>query len=88
MICVAIRYIFPFPKGLFHRAIAHSASAFVYWAIRDVSSSLTTKLGKRFNCALHNSTALVDCLRRTPSAFLVSEQFNLWVSESYIVIDA
>ncbi|CAG7663740.1 unnamed protein product [Allacma fusca] len=64
--------------GLFKGAIAHSASAFVFWAIRDVTPSLTTKLGDRFNCPLNNSFHLVDCLREQDSAFLVSEQWNLW----------
>ncbi|KAJ8950496.1 hypothetical protein NQ318_015240, partial [Aromia moschata] len=69
-------------KGLFHRVIAQSGTAFCSWSIaaKDEVVKNSKKLAKIFECPTNSSVEMVECLRSVDPFDLVNQdtQFMEW----------
>ncbi|XP_075211796.1 esterase FE4-like [Lycorma delicatula] len=75
----------PLSKGLFHRSILMSGSAWNPWAIspRGSIAKKTLKLGTLLNCSYPDSKKLVECLRRVPANNFISVLFNFSIWDGF-----
>ncbi|XP_071033780.1 neuroligin-4, X-linked-like [Parasteatoda tepidariorum] len=62
--CINLLMLSPMAKGLFHRAILQSGSALCPWAIAKDAIAHTQRLAKYLLCPIHESMALIECLRK------------------------
>jgi len=59
-------------KGLFHRAICQSGSAFNHFAIVNDTFDSSRILAAELNCSTSNSTRMIECLRSRDPNWIVS----------------
>ena len=60
---VHLQMLSPHSKGLFHRAIAQSATALCSWVMSDSVGRYTQMVAEHLNCSMASSRDTVDCLR-------------------------
>ncbi|CAI6374089.1 unnamed protein product [Macrosiphum euphorbiae] len=58
--------ISPMSKGLFHRAILQSGSAFCHWSYAENVDQKTKYIASLLGCPTNNSVDIVECLRSRP----------------------
>ncbi|XP_069696407.1 juvenile hormone esterase-like [Periplaneta americana] len=72
----------PASRGLFHRAISQSGTAFVNWALAPNGSTThhTRKLASLLRCPSEPTSALLSCLRKKDAADIAStdKEFMEW----------
>ncbi|KAF2888198.1 hypothetical protein ILUMI_17975, partial [Ignelater luminosus] len=64
---VNLHMISPMSRGLFHRAIFMSASAFGQWPVKPHQFDLAQKQARILNCPDDTSANIINCLRTKPA---------------------
>ncbi|ROT63128.1 JHE-like carboxylesterase 1 [Penaeus vannamei] len=86
---------FPYPLGLFHRAILQSGSGLCSWGSRADHREVAVKVGQLVNCSKAGSTtesldskSLLACLQKTPLEELVAvpQAFAIWSNEPLVML--
>ncbi|KAL4121714.1 hypothetical protein QTP88_014173 [Uroleucon formosanum] len=68
--------ISPMSKGLFHRAILQSGSAFCHWSYTENVDQKTKYIASLLGCPTNNSVDIVECLRSRPATEIAKSFLN------------
>ncbi|CAH2238152.1 jg22080 [Pararge aegeria aegeria] len=75
---VHYHYLSPLSKGLFHRGIAFSGSAFSSWTHSIKPVQKAKELASLVGCATTNSCDMAECLRSRPGEMIVNAQIEMF----------
>lgn len=72
--------ISPSSKGLFHKAISMSGTAFDVWANSPPGEAVdhAHKLGELLKCSLDNTDEMIACLRKVPANDIIDTEYNFY----------
>ncbi|XP_015915685.1 neuroligin-4, X-linked isoform X2 [Parasteatoda tepidariorum] len=72
--CAHLLMFSPRAKGLFHRVVLQSGSAFSPWAIAHEAMTFTRHLARKLGCPVLDHPALVRCMRLRPISEIMRVQ--------------
>lgn len=71
---VSLHMVSPQSQGLFNRAILQSGSGLCDWAIEEDPRGYARDIAQRLGCPTDSTTALIECVRNTPTLEVLKVQ--------------
>ncbi|CAG9837941.1 unnamed protein product [Diabrotica balteata] len=72
-------YFSPLSKGLFHRGLSQSGTAFSPWSIVEYPLKKANEVAGHLNCSSDSTKVMVDCLRKVGAVDLMKAMTKLFI---------